>query len=261
MSEAPAAVAVPRCAAHPEADAVGGCTRCGSFFCAACKGWEHGRERYCVRCDPGGPYVAWEDRERKRGWPAFLETQKSLLLKPDRFFVRMPASGGYGRPLLFAWIGWALASFVTAITYGLLMGGIFAIMPMPEGEAAPVGQVILGVTLGSVAAALMGIVPFLFLWTLALHLTSKMFGGEGSFEATFRAYAYSSGVMALGVIPLVGLSAAQIYWVILQILAVKHVHRLSTARAVAAVLVLPMICCGLYFATAFGLGFLSAAAQ
>lgn len=253
-------VAVPRCAVHPETDAIGACSRCGSFFCPACKGWEYERERYCVRCDPGGDYVPWEDRDRLRGSKAFLQTLKGLLLKPDRFFLRMPTSGGYGRPLLFAWIGWSLSSVVTALAYGAIVGGMFAILPIPEGETVPVGQLMLGIALGSLAVALVGIVPALFLWSLMLHVLAKIFGGQGSLEATFRCHAYSSGVYALGVIPFVGLSVAQIYWVVLQIFAVKNAHRLSTARAAAVVLILPALCCGLYLATLFGLSLFSAAA-
>ncbi len=254
----PTPAPVARCAVHPETDAVGACTRCGSFFCLPCKGWEYERERYCVRCDPGGETVAWEDRPRLSGKKAFLETLQGLLLKPDRFFLRMPAAGGYGRPLLFAWIGWSLSSVVTALAYGAIVGGMFAILPMPQGEAAPVGQVMLGIMVGSLAVALLGIVPALFLWSLLLHLLAKIFGGTGSFQATFRCHAYSSGVFALGIIPFVGLSVAQIYWVILQIFAVKNVHRMSTARAAAVVLILPALCCGLYLVAAFGLGALSA---
>lgn len=253
-----APVQVPRCAVHPDVDAMGACTRCGSFFCSACKGWEHGRERYCVRCDPGGPYVAWEDRDRLKGSKAFLATLKGLLLTPDRFFLRMPTSGGYGRPLLFAWIGWILTTVVTALTYGVIMGGMFAILPMPEGEAAPVGQVLLGVTLGSVAVAFLGIVPVLFLWSMLLHVLARIFGGTGSFESTFRCHAYASGVFALGIIPLVGISVAQIYWVVLQIFAVKNAHHMSTGRAAAAVLILPALCCMLYLGSVFGLAIFSA---
>lgn len=250
---APPPAPVPRCATHPETDALGACTRCGSFFCAACRGWEHGRERNCVRCDPGGPYVAWEDRPRLAATKAFTQTLKGLLLSPDRFFLRMPTSGGYGRPLLFGWISWALASIVTGLAYGVLMGGMFAILPMPEGESAPIAQVFLGFTLGSVAAVLVGIVPMLFLWTLLLHVLVKIFGGTGSLQATFRCHAYASGVFALGIIPFVGLTVAQFYWVILQIFAVKNAHQLSTGRAAAAVLLLPALCCGIYITTVFGL--------
>jgi hypothetical protein len=251
--EAAAPTRTPRCATHPETDAIGACTRCGSFFCPSCKGWEHSQERYCVRCDPGGPYVAWEDREKLGTFRAFTKTLKTLLLSPDRFFLRMPASGGYGAPIAFAWISWALSSVVTAAAYGVLVGGIFAIMPLPEGDAAPVGQVMAGFLLGSVAAVLVGIIPMLFLWSLLLHVMTKIFGGEGSFEATFRCHAYSSGVFALGVIPFVGLSVAQFYWVVLQIFAVKNAHRMSTGRAAAAVLILPVLCCGLFIAAEIGL--------
>lgn len=250
--EAPSAH--PRCASHPDADAIGACTRCGSFFCPACKGWEHAQERYCVRCDPGGPYVAWEDRAAKVGaFKSFTKTLKSLLLSPDRFFLRMPTSGGYGAPIGFAWISWALASVVTAVAYGAMVGGMFAILPMPEGEAAPVGQVLAGFILGSVAVVLVAIIPTLFVWSLLLHLMVKIFGGTGSLEATFRCHAYSSGVFALGVIPFVGLSVAQFYWVVLQIFAVKNAHRISTGRAAAAVLILPVVCCGLFVALEIGL--------
>lgn len=253
----PPPAAVPRCATHPETDAIGACTRCGSFFCPACKGWEHGNERYCVRCDPGGDYVAWEDRARLGTTKAFLKTVKGLLLTPDRFFLRMPAGGGYGSPMLFAWISWALSTVVTAVAYGAIVGGMFAIMPIPEGEAAPVGQMMLGVMLGSVGGVLIGIVPALFLWALVLHVVVKIFGGEGSLQATFRCHAYSSGVFALGVIPLIGFSVAQFYWVILTIFAVKNAHKMSTARAAAAVLILPALCCALYIVSVFGLMALS----
>lgn len=252
-SGAAAPAGTPRCATHPESDAIGACTRCGSFFCPVCRGWEHAQERYCVRCDPGGPYVAWEDRARLGTLKAFTKTLKSLLLSPDRFFLRMPTTGGYGAPIGFAWISWALASVVTAVAYGALVGGMFAIMPVPSGEAGPVGQVLVAFILGSVATVLVGIIPMLFVWSVLLHLVTRIFGGTGSFEATFRCHAYSSGVFALGIIPLIGVSVAQFYWVVLQIFAVKNAHKMSTGRSAAAVLVLPVVCCGLFVVAEVGL--------
>ncbi|MBI2895690.1 MAG: YIP1 family protein [Deltaproteobacteria bacterium] len=253
-----------RCAAHPESAADATCTRCGSFYCESCAGYQFGAERFCVRCDPGGEYVAWEDRRRLGTWTAFLRTLKSLLLGPDRFFQRMPAHGGFGGPLLFAWISWLLAVGMVFIIYAVIVGGMFAILPFPPdaaGEQGPTAPIIVGIALAVMGCLALGIVPALFVWSLLLHLFAKIFGGAASYEATFRCHAYASGALALGIIPFIGMTAGEVYWVVLSIFAVKHAHKVSTGRAVAIVLTIPLLCCGLYFVSVFGLAALGSAAR
>jgi hypothetical protein len=49
VADAPPGPSRPRCAAHPEEAASGTCTRCGTFFCAACARLISGKA-YCATC-------------------------------------------------------------------------------------------------------------------------------------------------------------------------------------------------------------------
>lgn len=56
----------PRCATHPEEAATGTCSRCGTFFCAACVQWVVGKE-LCPAC-AARPEVAYLERYRLKLW-------------------------------------------------------------------------------------------------------------------------------------------------------------------------------------------------
>jgi hypothetical protein len=63
---------------------------------------------------------------------------------------------------------------------------------------------------------------------------ARLLGGASSFRATVAAYSFGSAAWMLSVVPVVNVFAP-IYGAILDIFGVRHVHRLSTAKTVLAV--------------------------
>lgn len=75
-----------KCAVHPEADAIGACVGCGSFFCASCL-TEVRRKRYCRSCVTD----LFEEKERE-----FERKREELEREKDR------AASGHGNIVVTA---------------------------------------------------------------------------------------------------------------------------------------------------------------
>ena len=98
-----------------------------------------------------------------------------------------------------------------------------------------------------------------------LHVCLLITGGEkNGFEATFRVVAYSSGATALfQVLPFCGGIIGGIWALVAQIIGAREMHETTTGKAVVAVL-LPLICCcgcAIILFMIFGMGAFFAAIQ
>ncbi|HEY7354926.1 MAG TPA: Yip1 family protein, partial [Ktedonobacterales bacterium] len=155
-----------------------------------------------------------------------------------------------------------LASLVWLILIAFLTS-ILNAQPVPPGEPAPssfTGFLFLPIPLFAVAVFLFGLGGF-FLGQGITYLLAKAFGGQGSFMVqayTTLLFQVPIGICIalLSLIPLVGsvASLGSIYIYILQTFQVIAVHRLSTGKAVAVVLIpvaagilLGIILAALYF--------------
>ncbi|AKJ38487.1 YIP1 family protein [Methanosarcina barkeri] len=78
-------------------------------------------------------------------------------------------------------------------------------------------------------------VLFLSLSNAILYIIYKILGGTGSYEGTVRFISYATAVLVLSWIPIVGWIAG-IYGIYLYIVGGMHVHDVSMARSVIAVL-------------------------
>ncbi|GIX05660.1 MAG: hypothetical protein KatS3mg115_0063 [Candidatus Poribacteria bacterium] len=88
--------------------------------------------------------------------------------------------------------------------------------------------------MGSLVGGLLGIA----LASALYHLALIVLGGRNApYRATFRAIAYVNGAMAwIAWIPVLGWLGAWIWGIVLEVLALREVHRTTTGRAVVAVL-------------------------
>lgn len=139
----------------------------------------------------------------------YYRTAKEVILTPKIFFESMPTTGGFKEPSIFL----ALGCSVSTILSCLLTLHIFNI---------PIG--IIGAVFGS------------FVFAGIAFGVAKALGGKGTFEATFRVFAYSSCLQLLYWIPLVGLVVG-LYGLVLAYLGIKKVHELSPVKSGAIVLV------------------------
>ncbi len=167
----------------------------------------------------------WEERESYGTVNAYFQTATKLLLTPTSFFSKLPTSGGYFNPILFAAMAFPVAIVLsylwTGLFTGMRLGGFFAIL--------------LGMS-----CAFVGALIFVPIW-LAIksglfHLCLYLMGGvrEG-YEATFRVVSYSSVTSILSAVPVVGSLAGVVWELILNVIGLREVHKTTTGKAVAAV--------------------------
>jgi hypothetical protein len=167
----------------------------------------------------------WEDRGSYGTLNAFFQTATKCLLTPTAFFSTLPRRGGFLNPILFGVMS-VVASFVLAyIWYSLLKGGGGGLFVFLIG----IPFVVLGAFM---------LVPIgLFLGSGILHLCLLLVGGANEgYQATFRVASYSSVTSLFNAIPVLG-AIASLWGIVLTVIGLREVHKTSTGKSVAAVLI------------------------
>ncbi|MBK8010489.1 MAG: YIP1 family protein [Deltaproteobacteria bacterium] len=197
----------------------------------------------------GADGIPWEVRPSAS---SLLETVREVLLRPAALFERAEPDRSMGLALVFG-----LLLGVTGGVLGLVMQRALAsqmlrflerIAPDLEPLLAPFANA-QGSTDQLVSLI---VIPFavgisLFISAGATHLALIMQGGQrGSFETTFRAMAYAYAPSPLQVVPLFGSIGVTVWSVFIAVTAIRSLHRVSTGKAVIAVLAplfLATFCC------------------
>jgi hypothetical protein len=205
---------------------------------------------------PPGAALPWEERARLGWLPALVETVKLLVVQPQAAFARARRRGDLGSPILFAvLLGWAgiLAQSLWSIAFG---SSIVDLLP-PELRANP-AFAFAGHTAGLLAQILLApifVVIFLFVGSAIVHLMLMLVGGtkssEAGFEGTLRAMAYSTVAQLGAIVPFAGGLIAFVWSIVLETIGLADLHRTSTGKALAAVLLPLLLCCVCIF-VAFG---------
>jgi hypothetical protein len=149
-------------------------------------------------------------------------------------------------PILF---GTAICWLSTAVQ-GILHRFI-AVPVMPEFFQRHFGT--MGRFGGAGLAVRLIVAPFvialgLFLGSALLHLCCMLVGAlkdsRSGFEGTLRAVCYSEVSSIAGIVPFVGGLVAVIWWIVLAVQGIQRLHRTTSGKAVAAVLIPAVVCCG-----------------
>jgi len=102
----------------------------------------------------------------------------------------------------------------------------------------------LGAILVVVFMAIVAVI-FLFIGGIWLHIWVYIAGGRKGYMHTVKALAYgSTPVMIIGWIPVIGPFIGGIWTLVLEVLSVREIHQISTARAAIAVIlsvIIPII--------------------
>ena len=176
---------------------------------------------------------------------AWLETVSLLITRPSDAFTMMRPEGGLGDPLIFGLIGGCAGSVVSLIFQGILQSipGLSARNDLFE---------IFGLgpwTLIFIYAALMPILVTLglFVGGAILHLCLMMVGGANrSFETTFRVACFTAGAANLfSMVPVCGGIIAFVYHVVLECIGLSRAHPTTTGKALLAIFLPMIVCCGL----------------
>jgi hypothetical protein len=186
--------------------------------------------------------LPWDERQTKGIINAFIETLQMVLSKPVAAFTAMKREGGLGEPLLYAIIGGTFGG-VFAVTYNFALRSL-----APFGDRhgdlphlfAGFGWIFL------LVLTPLFVVIGMFIVSAILHVCLMIVGGaKQSFETTFRVVCFAEGSASpLLVIPFCGGLITGIWKVVLYCIGLARAHETETGRAVIAVLLPLIVCCG-----------------
>jgi hypothetical protein len=201
--------------------------------------------------------LPWEHRQERGFLNAFIETLAMVLTKPDLAFRTMKTEGGLAEPLIYALIGGCVGGIVSLLlSLGLQSMCLFA------GQRDTFAA-LAGVGVGSIALIILVpvfIVIALFIGAAIVHLCLMIVGGANKpFEATFRVLAFSQGSTGpLQIIPVCGGLIAGVWALVVNCIGLARAHETSTGRAVLAVFLPLVVCCGVGILLAMMFGALGA---
>jgi hypothetical protein len=192
--------------------------------------------------------LPWERRDTLGFVSAFVQTVGMILTRPTEAFTVMRTEGGIADPLLFGVIGGSIG----AIVWILVSAAIHSL-----GWAAALSQQssvqnLLGASVsGMMLVVRIILTPILitiglFIWAALVHLFLMMVGGANkTFETTFRALSFAYGATSLfAIIPCCGGFIALVWGLIADCIGISRSHQTDIGRAVMAVLLPVVICCG-----------------
>ena len=203
--------------------------------------------------DAGEP--AWERRDEIGVVSALFETLRGVLLEPSVTFARLKLRGGFGAPLVF-FIMLQMVGIIATEAYNWVirnfnLPGVF----LPEKEANAFAAQ-MGSTMGSLQWIIIApviMVAAAFVGAAITHVSLMLVGGaKRPYEATFRVYTYVTGAIALfNLIPCCGWLLAFVWGIVAETVGLSEVHQIGRGRALLAVILPLIVCCGVIFAAGF----------
>ena len=193
--------------------------------------------------------LPWDHRQERGFFNAFIETLVMVLTKPSEAFMAMKREGGFGEPLIYAIIGGWVGGIISFLfSLGLHSVGFFA-------DRHNAFTAMAGMGIGSAAIVILLpvlIVICLFIGSAVVHLCLMIVGGANqSFETTFRVLAFSQGSTGpLQIIPICGGLIAGVWALVCNCIGLARAHETDTGRAVLAVFLPLIVCCGGVFTLA-----------
>ena len=207
--------------------------------------------------------LPWENRSESGFFEAFFQTVIMVLTRPAEAFDRMRKEGGLMDPLIYALIGGS-AGLIVSLLFSVGMNSMSA-----GANQHGVMGALLGVGLGTMFGAIIGVmvVPFLvamgvFVGAAIIHVCLLIVGGANKpFETTFRVLCFSSGsTHLLMLVPFCGGMIAGIWGLVVNCIGLARAHQTDTWRAVLAIFLPMIVCCGgiilcaIFFGTLGALG-------
>jgi hypothetical protein len=187
--------------------------------------------------------LPWEHRQERGFVNAFIETLSMVLTRPAEAFAVMKREGGLSGPLIYALIGGCVGGIVSFLfSLGLQSVGLFKDQQNSLAAMAGMG-------IGSVAIVILlplFIVIGLFIGSAIVHLCLMIVGGAHQpFETTFRVLAFSQGSTGpLQIVPICGGLISGVWALVCTCIGLARAHETDTGRAVLAVFLPLIVCCG-----------------
>jgi hypothetical protein len=195
--------------------------------------------------------LPWE--ETNAGLGSIFPTVMRFIASPIEAFTRMSLTVDLVRPIAY-FVAFVLLSVPIGQLWRYLLwtratSGL-DLIPADVMAQAPWLQVLLGRPTILVVVCLMIIAPLLnlmtlFIWSGIVHLFLLMVGGApNGFATTLRVTCYAQTAGIAVVIPIAGGLIQPIWFLILQIIGLSQAHRVGGGKAVFAVIVPLVVCCG-----------------
>jgi len=194
-----------------------------------------------------GP-VPFEAREKHGGFfPALWETWKEACFSPNAFFEKVGRSEDTTAPLLFAVICGSVGIVVQQALNLALQSVMMGLLPSQQRGGAMFGMGFnIAISVGMMILAPLWVLLGLVIGTAIAHVGLMIFGGaKKGFNMTLRVVAYAMAAQAFSVIPLCGGYIGGIWALVLEIIGLAKAHETDTWRAVLAVFLPLIVCCGL----------------
>jgi hypothetical protein len=190
--------------------------------------------------DAPGSGLPWEHRQELGFLKAFFDTVGMVLTKPNEAFGMMKTEGGLMEPLLFALIGGSAGMIISF----LMQVGLQSVGFMADRNSAILGMG-MGIVFGVILMPVFFVVG-MFIASGILHLCLMIVGGaKKPFETTFRVVCFSSGsTYLLAMIPVCGGIIAALYNLVLECMGLARAHETEIGKAIMAVLLPILVCCG-----------------
>jgi hypothetical protein len=198
--------------------------------------------------------LPWDERQQRGLLRAFFDTMVMVLTKPAEAFTAMKREGGFGEPLIYAVIGGSVG-YVIYFLFQFLLSSARLLgsheNPMMHAIGGGIGSLFL------IICAPLLIAICIFLLSGILHLFLMIVGGaKQPFETTFRVVCFASGSAdPLLVIPICGGLIGGIWKIVLCCIGLARGHETDTGRAVLAVVLPLIVCCGGIIGLATMIGF------
>jgi hypothetical protein len=191
-----------------------------------------------------GAGLPWEHRAQLGFAKAWFDTVSLIITKPSDAFTMMRPEGGLIDPLLFGLIGGCAGGIVSLVFQGLFQS-------IPGFSARNDAMDFFGIGLWAIIAIYAVLMPLmvtlgLFLGGGILHLCLMMVGGANrSFETTFRVACFTAGAANLfSMIPICGGIIALVYYIVLYCIGLSRAHQTTTGKALLAIFLPMIVCCG-----------------
>ncbi len=173
-----------------------------------------------------------EDEEKPaKGEKGFIGTWWAVISSPVTFFDKMPESGGFSKPYLFALVNMLIAGLV-AFFVTLAGGGQIRKFLLETFQVREISGPFLWILLGMILLifAVSGSLK-LFIQSVILNIFAKLLKGKGNYEGTFRVIAYTSSVNVFILIPMVNFLSL-LYGLFILVIGIKKVNNFSVSRAI-----------------------------
>jgi hypothetical protein len=211
----------------------------------------------------GLPPIPWEDPAQ--AFPGNLFATIGLLYsKARQAYERMPLTNDVLKPYLFAlvvgWIGIA-GSVLWQTVFTNVMASILSMAGANAGNDS--SRFFMPMLMGPLALvwAPFAVAAGVLIGGLIVHLFLLLLGAaKGGFVVTLRVPCYAQAASLLQLVPFCGGLAGTIVSLMFAIVGLSVVHRVSTGRTAAAVLLPGVLCCalvGVWVALLGGAAFLS----